>query len=224
MHPCINAYTCMHACTHANTHFHICTHACIYTYMHTSEMTRVPTQPVNLFPPQLRFALLPFSSPLHSPPLPSPPLHIVPLSSPNSLIAGTRSNITLTTPPPCSCRPSICRVQDMACLALQAIFQGLAGRESPHITLFVKFLQSRDKILSLNSDQWKGFLQVKYIVRSLGIRVQSKCILQLKHLERSWLQSIRKHARDFKSTKQLCACDFSDVQFPAVFQRGGALL
>jgi hypothetical protein len=56
--------------------------------------------------------------------------------------------------------------KDMACLALQAIFQGLAGRESPHITLFVKFLQSRDKILSLNSDQWKGFLQFSNEVAS----------------------------------------------------------
>lgn len=47
----------------------------------------------------------------------------------------------------------------MAMLALQAIFQGLPGRESPHIELFVRFLNTHDKLVSINSDQWKGFLQ-----------------------------------------------------------------
>mmetsp|Transcript_55556 Transcript_55556/g.131926 ORF Transcript_55556/g.131926 Transcript_55556/m.131926 type:complete len:316 (+) Transcript_55556:215-1162(+) len=49
--------------------------------------------------------------------------------------------------------------KDMACLALQAFFQGVPGRTSPHVEGFLEFLQSSDAILSLNLDQWKSFMQ-----------------------------------------------------------------
>mmetsp|Transcript_32757 Transcript_32757/g.80388 ORF Transcript_32757/g.80388 Transcript_32757/m.80388 type:complete len:316 (+) Transcript_32757:85-1032(+) len=49
--------------------------------------------------------------------------------------------------------------KDMAILALQAIFQGLPGQESKHIDRFVRYLQSKEKLESINADQWKGFLQ-----------------------------------------------------------------
>jgi hypothetical protein len=49
--------------------------------------------------------------------------------------------------------------KDMAALALQAFFQGVPGRTSPHVEGFLAFLRSQDKILSLNLDQWRGFLQ-----------------------------------------------------------------
>jgi len=48
--------------------------------------------------------------------------------------------------------------KDMGCAALLAIWKQVPGRESPHIDTFVEFLNSNDKILSINQDQWKSFV------------------------------------------------------------------
>ena len=47
----------------------------------------------------------------------------------------------------------------MACVALAAIWKEVPGKQSPHIDSFVEFLSGNEKILSINSDQWKSFVQ-----------------------------------------------------------------
>ena len=49
--------------------------------------------------------------------------------------------------------------KDMGCAALSAIWKQIPGRTSPHIDSFVEFLNQNEKLLSINSDQWKSFVQ-----------------------------------------------------------------
>lgn len=49
--------------------------------------------------------------------------------------------------------------KDLGCAALLAIWKQVPGRESPHIDTFVDFLNANEKILSINQDQWKSFVQ-----------------------------------------------------------------
>ena len=49
--------------------------------------------------------------------------------------------------------------KDMGCAALLAIWTQVPGKESPHIDSFVEFLNANEKILSINQDQWKSFVQ-----------------------------------------------------------------
>ena len=49
--------------------------------------------------------------------------------------------------------------KEMACVALTAIWKQVPLKQSPHIDTFVEFLNSQEKILSVNSDQWKSFVQ-----------------------------------------------------------------
>ena len=58
--------------------------------------------------------------------------------------------------------------KDLGCAALLAIWKQVPGRESPHIDSFVDFLNASEKILSINQDQWKSFVQFSKQVLSCG--------------------------------------------------------